>query len=240
MTNKSLIAAASLCRRLYAALARNVAAWLRSFARDDAETAFLPAALEIIETPASPAGRATAGLIMAFFLIALLWACFGSVDIIATAQGKIVPTGRSKMIQPLETGVVHAIHVQDGQQVKAGDVLIEIDSTITESERDRLQKEWLAAKLESTRLAAAVNFDAADPAANFVAPDEATPQQRDMQRSLLVSQVEEIRAKLAAFDRQIAQNEGNKAAVTATIAKLTQSIPMLKERSKMRGYRRWC
>jgi len=236
MTNKSLIAAVMLCRRLYAALARNVAAWLRSFARDDAETAFLPAALEIIETPASPAGRATAGLIMAFFLIALLWACLGSVDIIATAQGKIVPTGRSKMIQPLETGVVHAIHVQDGQQVKAGDVLIEIDSTITESERDRLQKEWLAAKLESTRLAAAVNIDAADPAANFAAPDEATAQQRDLQRALLVSQVEEIRAKLAALDRQIAQNEGNKAAVTATIAKLTQSIPMLKERSKMRGY----
>jgi hemolysin D len=57
---------------------------------------------------------------MLFFAIALLWACIGSVDIIATAQGKIVPTGRTKVIQPLESGVVHAIHVQDGQKVKGG------------------------------------------------------------------------------------------------------------------------
>ena len=110
---------------------------------DEAE--FLPAALEIIETPPSPAGRAIAGTIIAFLVIALLWACFGSVDIIATAQGKIVPTGRTKIIQPLETGVVRAIHVQDGQAVKAGDVLIEIDSTISEAERDRLQKEYIDA-----------------------------------------------------------------------------------------------
>ena len=106
----------------------------------DEETEFLPAALEIVETPPAPAARIVGRVIIAFFMLALLWSIFGTVDIIATAQGKIVPTGRTKVIQPFETGVVRAIHVQDGQQVKAGDMLIEIDSTINEAERDRLQK----------------------------------------------------------------------------------------------------
>lgn len=108
--------------------------------RPNDEAEFLPAALEIVERPPSPASRAIAGTIILFFTIALLWACFGTVDIIAIAQGKIVPTGRTQVIQPLESGVVHSIHVQDGQAVKAGDVLIEIDSTITEAERDRISE----------------------------------------------------------------------------------------------------
>ena len=52
------------------------------------ELAFLPAALEIIETPASPLGRSVAWTIIAFFVVALVWACIGHIDIIATAQGR--------------------------------------------------------------------------------------------------------------------------------------------------------
>lgn len=198
-----------------------------------AETEFLPAALEIIETPASPAGRAMAGTLIAFFVIALLWACIGSVDISATAQGKIVPTGRSKVIQPFETGVVRAIHVQDGQQVKTGDVLIEIDSTISEAERDRLQKEYITAALDAARLKASLST-ADDPSVDFAPPDGATDDQIALQKSLLVSQVAEIRAKLAGLDRQIAQNEGNREAVESTIAKITDALPYLQKRAKAR------
>ena len=86
--------------------------WPRRAPRERAELEFLPAALEIIETPASPVGRAILFTIIAFFCIALAWATFGRVDIIATATGKIVPTSRTKIIQPLEAGVVRAIHVQ--------------------------------------------------------------------------------------------------------------------------------
>lgn len=199
------------------------------------ETEFLPAALEIIETPASPIGRTIAGTLIAFFLIALIWASFGSVDIIATAQGKIVPTGRVKVIQPFETGVVHAIHVQDGQQVKAGEVLIEIDSTISEAERDRLQKEYMTAALDAARLKASLGT-ADDPTDDFVAPEGAPPEQVALQKSLLVSQVAEIRAKLAGLDRQIAQNEGNQAAVQSTISKITEALPYLEKRAKARQY----
>src|ERR1700738_2041311 len=99
--------------------------------RKDTARQFLPAALEILETPASPVGRAVGATIILFFVFAIAWAVFGHVDIIATASGKIVPNGRTKTIQPLETGTVSAIHVQDGDHVVAGQTLIELDRTIT-------------------------------------------------------------------------------------------------------------
>ena len=61
------------------------------------EFAFLPAALEIVETPPSPIGRAISLIVAALFLLAIAWATFGEVDIVATAPGKIVPSGRTKV-----------------------------------------------------------------------------------------------------------------------------------------------
>src|ERR1700719_4563331 len=178
--------------------------WPRLPARRGAELEFLPAALEIIETPASPAGRAIAGTIILFFVAALAWASLGSVDIIATAPGKIVPTGRSKVVQPFETGVVRAIHVQDGQAVKAGELLIELDTTINGAERDRYQKDLTVARLDIARLRAALS------AAAFAPPEGAAPAQVELQRSLLANQLEEHQAKLANLDKQVAQNEANR------------------------------
>ena len=197
------------------------------------ESEFLPAALEIIETPPSPAARMISGSIMLFLVIALLWAIVGSVDIIATAPGKIIPTGRTKIIQPLESGVVHTIHVQDGQHVTAGDVLIEIDTTVSASERDRLQNEYTHAMLDVVRLSAALQFDA-DPAIAFVAPEGASQAQIDLQKSYLTNQIDEIKAKLGALDNQIKQSEGNRNSVAATIAKINESIPYLQKRADAR------
>src|ERR1700728_2336369 len=175
---------------MIANLKLRVPAWLRSLpdlrivTGQTDEMEFLPAAIEIVETPPRPAGRIIAGCIGLFFAIALLWACLGSVDIIATAPGKIVPTGRTKTIQPLESGVVHAIHVQDGQRVKAGDVLIEIDTTVSASERDRLKNDYMQAMLDTARLKAALNLDG-DPVASFVPPEGATDTQVTFQKNQL-------------------------------------------------------
>jgi hemolysin D len=205
----------------------------RLFTGHTEEAEFLPAALEIVETPPAPASRYIAATIIAFFAIALLWACIGTVDIIATAQGKIVPTGRTKTIQPLESGVVRAIHVQDGQKVKAGDVLIEIDTTISASERDRLKNDHMQAMLDTARLKAAFDLES-DPAKSFIAPEGATDAEVALQKKLLMNQVDEIRAKLSDLDHQIAQNTGSRDAVASTITKLNESIPYLEKRADAR------
>jgi hemolysin D len=197
------------------------------------EIAFLPAALEIVETPPSPIGRAIAVTIIAVFCVALAWACLGTVDIVAMAPGKIIPSGRSKVIQPFETGVVRAIHVQDGQRVKAGDVLIELDPTMSGAELGHLKSDLISAQLDAARLRAAIaGHD--DPLADFKPPVGASPDLIQMHRRYLISQTAEQNAKLAAIDRQVAQKEAERATVDATITKLDATIPLLQERVDVR------
>src|SRR5215470_12545523 len=124
--------------------APRVVPFRRAQARRGQELAFLPAALEIVETPPSPIGRAIAAAIIVLFAAAVVWAWWGAIDIVASATGKILPGGRVKVIQPFETGVVRAIRVQDGQMVRAGDVLIELDPTTNAAERDHLHSDLLA------------------------------------------------------------------------------------------------
>lgn len=196
------------------------------------ELEFLPAALEIVETPASPMGRAMIGLIALLFAFAIAWACIGQIDIISTATGKIIPTGRVKIIQPFETGVVRAIHVHDGDTVKAGDVLVELDPTIDAAESGRYRKELLATKLQVARLRALL-ANADDPVNVFVSPEGATQEQLALQRTLLTSQMEEIKAKLSSIEQQVSESEATLAGAQAEVQKLKLAIPLLAQRVAM-------
>jgi hemolysin D len=203
--------------------------------RDDTARQFLPAALEILETPASPAGRAIGGTVMLFFAIAVTWAIFGHVDIIATASGKLVPTGRTKTIQPLETGIVSAIDVQDGDQVTSGQVLIELDRTVTEAERRHVAQDLVASGLDVARLEALRdNFNAAEIPSDLVAPAGASQADLARTRSSMQAQAAEQFAKLAAIDRQIEQKLAEAASTTATIAKIDASMPLVEESASIR------
>src|SRR5262249_43577258 len=148
--------------------------------RQDYELAFLPAALEITETPPSPTRRIVGATIMALFCGALGWSVLGATDIVATASGKIVPSGRIKLIQPFETGVVRAIHVQDGQGVRAGEVLIELDPTMNTADLAHLRNDLMSARLEVARLRAAL-AEHPDPLKDFRVPDGANPTLVEMQ-----------------------------------------------------------
>ena len=134
------------------AASRDVVPLRQVTGRRGEELAFLPAALEIVETPPSPIRRMIGATIILLFCAALAWAWWGTIDIVASATGKIVPSGRTKVIQPFETGVVRSIRVQDGQPVKAGDVLIELDPTVNAAERDHLHDDLLAEQLNTARL----------------------------------------------------------------------------------------
>ncbi|MGY4575229.1 HlyD family type I secretion periplasmic adaptor subunit [Bradyrhizobium sp. USDA 3256] len=211
---------------------RNIVAFpRREPRRREQEIAFLPAALEIAESPPSPIGRAIGACIIAVFCIALVWATLGSVDIVASATGKIVPGGRTKLIQPFETGVVRAISVRDGQTVKAGDVLIELDPTMTEADQERQKSDLLAAELDVARLRAAL---AADPLAAFQPPQNASAADIEMHRQFLISQRAEQNAKLSEIERQQGQKEAERATTSASVAKLEATIPVLKERVDIR------
>jgi hemolysin D len=203
--------------------------------RGETELAFLPAALEIVETPPSPTGRAIGISVIALFCFALIWSIFGTVDIVATAPGKIIPTGGTKIIQPFESGVVSAIHVHDGQSVAAGDVLIELDPTMSEAERDHLRSDLVSAKLDVARLRAALSARP-DPVQEFRPPEEASQALIEMNRQLLISQLAEQQGKQAALDRQLKQKEAERDTIAAAITKVETTIPVLTQRVDIRKY----
>ena len=101
---------------------------------------------------------------------------FGQIDIVASAQGRIVPSDRVKVIQPMEIGVVRTLLVEDGQKVKAGDVLVEIDPTINEAEARQARRDLKSTRLDIARLRAALT-ESGDPIEAFKPPADADPQQ---------------------------------------------------------------
>jgi membrane fusion protein, hemolysin D len=214
-------------------LARNVVIFRGSPAKVAGANAFLPAALEIVETPASPAGRAVAATIILIFCFALVWAAFGTIDIVASASGKVVPFEGTKVIQPFETGIVRAIHVRDGQHVDSGELLIELDPAINQVEQDHARADLVASQLEIARLKAAL-ADIQDPLSAFVPPAGATPTQIATEREYLIKQTQEHRAKIQALDRQHDQKLAERATIQATVEKLSAIIPVVQQRVDIR------
>lgn len=106
--------------------------------KDDSHE-FLPIISEIEEEPLNPLGRTTFWIIVTLIFFTALWLYFGKVDIVVTARGKIIPDGEIKIIQPLETGVVKNILVNEGQFVKKGQTLIEIDTSTTQPQLQSLK-----------------------------------------------------------------------------------------------------
>lgn len=200
-----------------------------------AELEFLPAALEILETPASPLGRSIAGVLIAFFIIALGWACIGRIDILATAHGKVVPIGRVKVIQPLETGIVKTIRVADGDRVKEGAILIELDDTAVAAERNRVGYDLLRARLDVARLTALrETFGNVAKKATFVPPSDVPPYEAERTRVATLAQAEQQAAKISTLDQQIAQKAAEAESIAAVIDKLKAGLPYVTEAALMR------
>ncbi len=198
-----------------------------------AETEFLPAALEIQETPPLPAARYILWSIMAFFTVAIIWASIGRVDIVGVAQGKIVPTGRVKIIQPLETGVVREIFVQEGERVTEGQPLLKLDTTQTSADRDQLLDQDLALRLERARLLSVLSSvegnESADP---FTGLNRATPNQIQLRKDRARTQLNAYRAQINALEAEQHQRQSERDAVVNRIQQLDATIPLVTERAE--------
>lgn len=126
-----------------------------SYQRTEAE--FLPAALSLIEQPVSPTIRWTGKVILLMTVTAVAWAIIGRVDIVVVASGKVIPSSRVKTIASVETASVRAIHVREGQYVKAGELLLELDAGVTEADSGKAKADLQRAILQAARAAAMVS-----------------------------------------------------------------------------------
>lgn len=197
------------------------------------EAQFLPAAQALSETPVSPAPRVVQWVLIAFAACALLWAIFGKMDIVALATGKIVPNARTKMIQPAEDTTITAIHVSDGQSVKRGQVLIELDATASAADRQRLGNDLTMARLQSARAQAMLTaFDTSMPPALRARAAQESEAAYSEAQALLVGQYADYRARLAQWNAELNQRIAQRQAMAETVKKLELTLPFVTQRAE--------
>lgn len=211
------------------------AAWaerraLEPMRRTREELAFLPAHLELADTPLSPAPRVSLWLIMALFCAALFWAWFGKLDVVAVAPGKTVTGSRTKVIQTAETAVVRRILVRDGQAVRKGDLLIELDATATSADSKRAEEALTNARLGALRAKALVKaLDAGVPPE--MTNDANLPQSRfEATRQLALSQFAAFDAKKHSLEAMVAQKQAELRTVESAIVPLQQYLEISRTR----------
>lgn len=190
------------------------------------EADFLPAALEVVERPVSPTGRRTAWVLLALLVVTLTWLWLGKVDVVASAPGKILQAGNTKLVQSAGSGVVAAIHVHDGDHVTAGQLLIELDPTLSAAELEQASKALLTDDMEVARNRAVVNgLDGHG--LGFAAP-VGTPEvvARD-QRELAAAQLSEVLSTVAGYNAARDSALADARSASATRAKLDATLPIL-------------
>ena len=193
---------------------------------------FLPAALEVQESPPSPLGRWLLGLLLGLFVLAILWASFGAVDIVVTAPGRIVPSGQVKLVQAPEAGTVAAILVGEGTRVEAGQALLTLDPTYAEADHTRIRQQLNDTALQSAWRQALEQWLADGRSrtapgmvpSRFAAPDQAKADRLYRQHR------EEISARVLGLDRELAANRAEQAAVQAERDRAGATLAVLAER----------
>ncbi len=203
--------------------------------RAHADVEFLPAALEVIERPVSPTARITVWVMIVGLMATIIWLTFGKVDVVASAQGKILPAGAVKLVQAANTGVVRRIYVRDGDVVRRAQPLIDLDPTVSTAEQEQAGKALLAAEIDVARNRAIADA-LSGKGIRFSPPDGTPPEVAETQRRLIAAQVAESEATAAgmAAARQSSLAEARSAA--EQIKKYDSTLPVLdKEIDAMNG-----
>jgi hemolysin D len=187
---------------------------------------FAPALLRIKERPVAPLAGWMLRLLLALVAGVFVWAVFGRLDIVAVAEGKLVPVSYLKIVQPSEQGIVKEIMVREGELVREGQVLIRMDSVMTQADVKSIETEYqnkrLALKRIDAQLAGAPLIrDKADPLGPY-------------------AQLEaQYRANVQAYENALAQERSllqkakyDLAAAQETKLKLQQVLPHYVEQEK--------
>lgn len=197
-------------------------------ALNEREREFLPAALEVIEAPPSMISRVITYTLFAIVLIGLLWAWFGTVDEVAVANGKIIPVGQVKAVQAEDKAVVKGIHVKEGQEVREGDVLVELDSTVSVADLERYRKEVAHYSLEIERL-----LSERDGTAFNLGNFEYDGRDIEYQTRLRQSREYEYRTKQAAAESAVREAEANLATARIVLEKYKEQLVIAQDKEAM-------
>lgn len=202
--------------------------WLVHGDEQEKETEFLPAILEVTETPPSPVGRMVMMSILALLVVTLLWSILGHINEVAVATGKVIPTGQAKTVQVKNKGIIKEILVKEGQDVKEGEVLVRLDPTTPRADFDSLKKRAAFYRLDIARLEAELAGKPFSPAKD---PDlEAHDLSAEL--ALYQSRTRDYRTQVEVAENIIAQKKAALASAQTTYEKYNEGLAIAEEKER--------
>lgn len=184
------------------------------------ETDFLPAAVEILERPPSPIGRAILWVIITAATFALVWSFLSHVETVAVAPGKIVPQGRLQSVESSNLSVVKAVHVREGQHVKSGDLLLEFDDTDAMADLNAARTQYQASSLANSRADALLKYGRGGSSHGLSGAE----------RALFDARVAQYEQSRSALEQRLAGAEADVKAKRSEISRLEQVVPIAQNR----------
>jgi len=184
---------------------------------------FHPALIRLQDAPPSPLGRMVLWVLLGFLALLLAWSFVGRLDIVAVADGKLVPASYLKIVQPAEAGVIKEILVREGEAVRQGQVLMRMDASLAESDLRATGAEYQARRLALKRIDAQLSGrvlakDAGDPDDAFAKARAQFLANKAAHESLLAQ--ERVTLEKARHDLAVATEVRNK---------LRQTLPHYRE-----------
>jgi hemolysin D len=189
---------------------------------------FKPLLVELEERPASPLARWLFWILAVFLLVAGAWLYLGKVDVVVSGEGKVIPFGEIKVVQPVNSGVIKKILIKEGAHVSKGEPLMEIDPSVTQSSLISKEKNAALLRMEIDRLEALISskpFDASSYAGTYLSAVK-------MQKRLYDATREAHEKKIRQIKEQLRQSEEQYQAYRAEIGRLEQLLALALEREK--------
>lgn len=185
------------------------------------ERDFLPTLLAITDSPPPKMPRVVLVSVLVLVLVLLLWSVLGRLDVVASAEGRLVPQSKLKIVQPADAGIVVDILVREGQSVAAGQVLMRLDPRLLDADRATAAGEHAQLGLQLRRIDAelagvAMYFQAGDPPELF----ERVRQQGIAHRQAYLDAVAGERALVEKLQSDLQ-------AASALQAKLDRTLPII-------------
>lgn len=195
------------------------------------ELEFLPAHLELTETPPHPAPLWLARVLLATLCIVLLIAVFGRLDIVAVAPGTLIPTANVKVVQPAVTGVVRRLLVRNGQRVAAGELLVELDPTQAAADTNRATSDRIDGELAAARGQALLVAQDKNQTPRVSLVPDVTPERQSDSQNLVETAYREYLQKVLSLRAELEKREAELATVREEIAKLTETSALARQQA---------
>lgn len=200
-----------------------------TFEGGNSET-FSPTMLQVQTSPPAPLARVTGFFVVLFLFVFVSWSIWADFDIVVSAPGVATPSSKTKAIQSIDAGRILSIHVKDGDNIEAGKVVVQLDSTLTGADRVKSEHESDEAHLDVLRLSAQLAGDSSFDASSI----DVSKSSFDRHKHLLQSRVEEHEYKISLLMQEVASKRAELRSTVALVEKIEATIPMLQQRLSMR------